>query len=171
MCLAPLLFACASDPIPVSNANTPVPDMSGHWEVDYARSDSVQTQVNASFREVQRELRRRREAAERGTSYQGVPLGDLNKLVAVAKMAELVTEAELLEVYQDSQLVRIERENSFALTCDLKGARSMPSQLGAETCWWDGQQLHFTCCYPMVCSLSTDLCAQPMVCPSPSARH
>ena len=143
MCLAPLLFACASDPIPVSNANTPVPDMSGHWEVDYARSDSVQTQVNASFREVQRELRRRREAAERGASYQGVPLGDLNKLVAVAKMAELVTESELLEVYQDPRLVRIERENSFALTCDLKGARSVPSQLGAETCWWDGQQLHF----------------------------
>lgn len=137
------LVACANEPAPVSSVNTPVPDMSGHWEVDYARSDSVQTQVNASFREVQRELRRRAQAAERGSSYQGVPLGDLDKLVAVAKMAELVTEAELLEVYQDSQRVRIERENSFALTCDLKGSRPVPSQLGVETCWWDGQQLHF----------------------------
>jgi len=143
ICLALFLVACASDPLPVSNSDSPVPDMSGHWEIDYARSDSVQTQVNASFREVQRELRRRSEAAERGGSYQGVPLGDLNKLIAVAKMAELVTESELLEVYQDSQRVRIERENSFALTCDLQKLRSVPSQLGAETCWWDGQQLHF----------------------------
>ena len=123
ICLALFLVGCASDPLPLSNSESHVPDMSGHWEIDYARSDSVQTQVNASFREVQRELRRRSEAAERGGSYQGVPLGDLNKLIAVAKMAELVTESELLEVYQDSQRVRIERENSFALTCDLQKLR------------------------------------------------
>ena len=52
--------------MPTSHGESPLPDLSGHWEVDYARSDSVQTQLNASFREVQRELRRRREAAERG---------------------------------------------------------------------------------------------------------
>ena len=103
--------------MPTSHHDSPVPDLSGHWEVDYARSDSVQTQLNASFREVQRELRRRRQAAERGASYQGPPMGDLDTLVAVAKMAELVTEPELLEVYQDVRRVRIERENSFALSC------------------------------------------------------
>ena len=64
--LALCLFGCASEPakMPKSNDESPVPDLSGHWELDYARSDSVQTQLNASFREVQRELRRRREAAE-----------------------------------------------------------------------------------------------------------
>ena len=64
--LALCLFSCASEPatMPTSHGDSPLPDLSGHWE-DYARSDSVQTQLNASFREVQRELRRRREAAER----------------------------------------------------------------------------------------------------------
>ena len=55
-------------------------------------------------------------------------MGDLDTLVAVAKMAELVTEPEL-RVYQDVRRVRIERENSFALSCELAGARSVPA------CW------------------------------------
>ena len=144
------LFGCASAPTPMPSSHdaSPVPDLSGNWEVDYARSDSVQTQLNASFKEVQRELRRRREAAERGASYQGTPMGDLDTLVAVAKMAELVTEPELLEVYQDARRVRIERENSFALSCELLEAQSVPSLLGAEQCWWDGHQLHFRVLLP-----------------------
>ena len=148
--LALCLFSCASEPatLPTSHGDSPLPDLSGHWEVDYARSDSVQTQLNASFREVQRELRRRREAAERGASYQGPPMGDLETLLAVAKMVELVTEPELLEVYQDVRRVRIERENSFALSCELAGAQSVPSLLGAEQCWWDGHQLHFRVLLP-----------------------
>ena len=148
--LAVCLFGCAGEPtsMPTSHHDSPVPDLSGHWEVDYARSDSVQTQLNASFREVQRELRRRRQAAERGASYQGPPMGDLDTLVAVAKMAELVTEPELLEVYQDVRRVRIERENSFALSCELTGTQSVPSLLGAEQCWWDGNQLHFRVLLP-----------------------
>ena len=148
--LAFCLFGCASEPtkMPTSHDDAPVPDLSGHWEVDYARSDSVQTQLNASFREVQRELRRRQEAAERGASNEGPPMGDLDVLLAVAKMAELVTEPELLEVYQDVQRVRIERDNSFALSCELAGAQSVPSLLGAEQCWWDGRQLHFRVLLP-----------------------
>ena len=148
--LAACLFGCASEPasIPTTHYEAPVPDLSGHWEVDYARSDSVQTQLDAFFREVQRELRRRREAAERGANYQGAPVGDLDTLVAVAKMAELVTEPELLEVYQDVRRIRVERENSFALSCELVGAQSVPSLLGAEQCWWDGHQLHFRVLLP-----------------------
>jgi hypothetical protein len=143
-----LLSGCVSEPAYVVSSDLPIPDFAGHWEIDYARSDSVQTQLNASFREVQRELRRRREAAERGATYQGAPLGTLDRLVALAKMAELVTESELLEVFQDRQLVRIERENSFALSCSLEGDQSVPSQLGAERCWWDGRQLNFSVLLP-----------------------
>ena len=88
-------------------------NFAGHWEVDYARSDSTQTQLNASFREVQRELRRQQEAVERGSAYQGSRIGNLDTLVALAKMAELVTDADLLQVEQDARHVRIERENNL----------------------------------------------------------
>ena len=125
-------------------ADTPVADFSGHWEVDYARSDSVQTQLNSTFRDIQRQARRQRDAAERGVTYQGPPLGDVDTILALAKMAELVTGSDLLVVHQDIAFVRIDRENSFALVCDIRDGQTSVTQLGQETCWWDGQQLHFS---------------------------
>ena len=142
------LASCASEPPPPASSSEPIVNFAGHWEVDYARSDSTQTQLNASFREVQRELRRQQEAVERGSAYQGSRIGNLDTLVALAKMAELVTDADLLQVEQDARHVRIERENNFALSCDLDGPESVPSQLGAEQCWWDGGQLHFAVLMP-----------------------
>ena len=116
-------YGCASEtPIELPVVG-PVAELGGHWEVDYARSDTVQTQINASFREVQREIRRRQEAVERGASPQGMPLGDLDTLIALAKMAELVTDSDLLEIEQDPHILRVERANNFALSCDLDEVR------------------------------------------------
>ena len=136
-------YGCASEaPIELPVVE-PMAELDGHWEVDYARSDSVQTQINASFREVQREIRRRQQAVERGASPQGMPLGNLDTLIALAKMAELVTDSDLLEIEQDPHILRVERANNFALSCDLDEAQVVHSLLGAERCWWDGQQWHF----------------------------
>ena len=137
-------YGCASETPIEQPVVGPVAELGGYWEVDYARSDTVQTQVNASFREVQREIRRRQEAVERGASPQGMPLGDLDTLIALAKMAELVTDSDLLEIEQDPHILRVERANNFALSCDLGEALVVHSLLGAERCWWDGQQWHFS---------------------------
>ena len=136
-------YGCASETPIEQPVVGPVAELGGHWEVDYARSDTVQTQINASFREVQREIRRRQEAVERGASPQGMPLGDLDTLIALAKMTELVTDSDLLEIEQDPHILRVERANNFALSCDLDEAQVVHSLLGAERCWWDGQQWHF----------------------------
>ena len=68
------LIGCVSESTPVSSSSRPMSDLSGQWEVDYAKSDSIQTQINARFREVQREMRRRQDAMERGVSYQAQPV-------------------------------------------------------------------------------------------------
>jgi len=138
-----LLLGCRASPQPAVDSARPTSDFSGHWEVDYARSDSVDNQLNSTFREIQRELRRRNEAAERGAPYPGSPIGDVDSLLALAKMAELVTEPALLEVKQDDRAIWIERENSFALTCRFEAFQPAASLLGQETCWWDGVQWHF----------------------------
>jgi hypothetical protein len=144
LCIFLALLGCgASTTSQPRVADTPIADFSGHWEVDYARSDSVQTQLNSTFRDIQRQARRQRDAAERGVTYQGPPLGDVETILALAKMAELVTASDLLVVHQDTAFVRIDRENSFALVCDIRDGQSSVTQLGQETCWWDGQQLHF----------------------------
>lgn len=134
---------CANEPPIEMPVHDPVAELGGHWEVDYARSDTVQTQINASFREVQREIRRRQEAVERGVSPQGMPLGDFDTLIALAKMAELVTDSDVLEIEQDPHILRVERANNFALSCDLDEAQVVHSLLGAERCWWDGRQWYF----------------------------
>ena len=70
-------YGCASEtPIELPVVG-PVAELGGHWEVDYARSDTVQTQINASFREVSgrfAEGRRRSSAA----AIPRMPLGDLD---------------------------------------------------------------------------------------------
>ena len=139
------LSGCGTNSSPPQQrlADTPVMDFSGHWEVDYARSDSVQTQLNSTFRDIQRQAQRQRDAAEKGVTYQGPPIGDVDAILALAKMAELVTASDLLEIHQDVAVVRIDRENSFALVCDISDGQTSVTQLGRETCWWDGQQLHF----------------------------
>lgn len=138
------LIGCVSESTPVSSSSRPMSDLSGQWEVDYAKSDSIQTQINARFREVQREMRRRQDAMERGVSYQGQPVGDVDTLIALAKMAELVTESSVLDIEQNSRWLRIEREDSFALSCQLQGeVEPVSSLLGGEQCWWDGHQWHF----------------------------
>ncbi len=145
LCVVLGLWGCvASSPAQQRLADTPVADFSGHWEVDYARSDSVQTQLNSTFSDIQRQARRQRDAAEKGVTYQGLPLGDVDTILALAKMAELVTASDLLVVHQDIAFVRIDRENSFALVCDIREGQTSGTQLGQETCWWDGQQLHFS---------------------------
>jgi len=141
--LAAALVACGTNNTPPEMSMVPAPDFSGHWEVNYGRSDSVQNQLNSTFREVQREMRRRREAAEKGAPYHGPGLGDVDTLFALASMAELVVEPALLEIDQDTQRIRIQRENSFALICALDTSGQDVNRLGRETCWWDGQQWHF----------------------------
>ena len=131
-------------PSPEPFSLQPASDLSGHWEVDYAQSESIQTQINARFREVQREIRRQQDALEKGARYQGRPVGDVDTLIALAKMAGLVTEPSVLTIAQDQRRLHIERDNSFALICRLDDeSGAVVSQLGAEWCWWDGQQWHF----------------------------
>ncbi len=138
------MVSCANAPSPEPFSVQPASDLSGHWEVDYAQSESIRTQINARFREVQREMRRRQDALEKGARYQGRPVGDVDTLIALAKMAELVTEPSVLTIEQNQRWLRIKRDSSFALTCRLdEQSGADDSQLGAEWCWWDGQQWHF----------------------------
>ena len=52
-------------------------------------------------------------------------------------------DSDLLEIEQDAHILRVERANNFALSCELDEAQVVYSLLGAERCWWDGQQWHF----------------------------
>ena len=122
-------------------------DFTGHWEVDYSRSDNIQTQLNGVVRQIQRDIAQRARNAERGQTMV-VGGGESNTgrdIIALAEMAELITAPELLEIFQDAREVRVRREGSFALVCDLTQPPPVVtnSPLGQEICGWDGHQLYF----------------------------
>jgi hypothetical protein len=60
-------------------------------------------------------------------------------------MAELVTQTQLMEIDQDRVSIRIEREDTFTLSCDYAVGMIQREDygVGAERCFWDGSQLVF----------------------------
>ena len=128
----------------VTHVATPV-DMTGHWEIDFARSDNLQDQLSSIARRVQREAVRRARLAEEGRGYAGSPLPDQSDLVTLARLAEIITEPVLLEVIQNDARIRVKRDKSFALVCEYDGSglSITVDTLGIQRCGWDGEQLFF----------------------------
>lgn len=149
--LSCLLLACqSSGPAPARYAAAKPVDMTGNWEVDYARSDNIQQQFNVIIRQWQQEAERRAKAAERGATYSGGPMSSGKELLALAEMADIITAPQLLEVIQTDNEVRIKRENSFALICVVDRPAPIITQtpFGTEQCGWDGHQLFFDIALP-----------------------
>ena len=141
---AALLGACASDPGPQPTRVADPVDMSGFWEVDYARSDNLQARYSALIRQLRQDAARRAQAAERGQPVAGIGTSQ-EAVLGLAQMAEIVTGAQLLEVEQSRMAVRVQREGNFSLSCAYgrDGSASNEYRVGRERCYWDGQQLVF----------------------------
>ncbi len=151
LCFACLAVGCQSGgPAAARYAPAKPIDMTGNWEVDYARSDNIQRRFNTIIRQLQQEADRRARAAERGQSYSGGSMASGRDLLALAEMAEIITAPELLEVIQTDNTVRIKRENSFALICvtDRPPPTVTETPFGIEQCGWDGHQLFFDISLP-----------------------
>ena len=149
--LIALSLGCSSDPVKeeISRVASPV-DMSGHWEMDYARSDNLQDQLNSIARQIRREAARREQLAREGRGFAGGPLPGRRDLITLARHAEIITEPTLLDVVQAAARTRVKRENSFALVCEAAASETDGSAisvtrdlLGEQRCGWDGSQLFF----------------------------
>jgi hypothetical protein len=147
LCLAAacLLAAGCSSPDPKPSLAADPVDMSGYWEVDYARSDNLQARFSALVRQMRDDAARRAAAAERGQPVAGGGGASREALLGLAQMAELVTASQLLEVEQSRVAIRVEREGNFSLSCDYgsEGGSSNEYGVGRELCYWDGRQLVF----------------------------
>ena len=144
--LIALSLGCSSEPVKqeITRVASPV-DMSGHWEMDYAKSDNLQDQLNAVARQIRREAARREQLAKEGRGFTGAPLPGRRDLITLARLAEIITEPTLLDVVQAAGRTRVKRENSFALVCETDGSAISVTidLLGEQRCGWDGSQLFF----------------------------
>ncbi|HNP36891.1 MAG TPA: hypothetical protein PKK10_13645 [Woeseiaceae bacterium] len=141
------LCVCACTTAPVIKEEMryfdgPLPsDLSGSWERNYARDDDV----NAVLREAYYQLSRTsQDQYYNGNSVMvGPSSNDMASVVALARLAELITRPDVLTITQDEHEISIEREDDFAMLCSFYNGATKANQspYGNEVCGWDGKDL------------------------------
>ncbi len=151
-CLALLcvLLAACSSPKPVVDESVqsyvgkiPV-NLTGSWERDYSRGDDINVALNRAFSQL------------RGTSNSagypndprmgggGVSISQsqADSVVALARLAELITRQDVYTITQSNHDISIERKDDFDMFCEFYDgrARGAVTDFGAEVCGWDGDQ-------------------------------
>ncbi|QFU76206.1 hypothetical protein EY643_11345 [Halioglobus maricola] len=163
-----LLPACSSEPerIPATPTSTRAVDLSGAWEVDYSKSETVRDQYDVAMRELRREAERRQRNMKQGPgtlSTGNTGSASSQGLYTQARMAELITDVQLLEITQDEFHIDIDREGSFALYCEFHAGKVYTDEnaFGRESCGWNGHQLVFSIGLPEKLSIFHRLTLAP----------
>ena len=119
-------------------------DFSGSWERDYSRGDDINGVLNGLFYELGRKAAQRHSNDPRfGNPQPAISQRDAESLLALARLAELITRPDVLTIAQNDHEVRIARKDDFAMTCEFYDgvAKGTISDYGTEVCGWDGDQL------------------------------
>lgn len=146
LCL--ILIACAQQPARDDAGRAyqgvmPV-DLSGSWERDYSRGDDVNKALSRLFRQLNRSAQGQ-QSPNYGRFGNGGPIalyGDVSSILALARLAELVTRPTVLTISQSENEIRVEREGDFAMVCDFYDnvSHGAVTEHGTEVCGWTGEQ-------------------------------
>ncbi|MEM0953738.1 MAG: hypothetical protein AAGI24_06330 [Pseudomonadota bacterium] len=123
-----------------------VSDLSGHWEMDYGRSDNVDQKLQSMYREWRRMAERRARGDNRaGPMNVAIDSNSFRRTVDVARFADLITSSQILDIEQTDDDIAIQRENDYTLSCvfDDGEPEILIDELGSEICGWDAHQLVF----------------------------
>lgn len=141
-----LLAGCSGQPPVVSDdmktigGELPV-DFSGSWQRNYARGNDVDSAFREAYYQLNRSLPDQRVPGS--PSPAGPSIRDRDSLVALARLAELITRPDVLTIAQDEFEVRVDRKDDFSLLCAFFDGVAKPTvtPYGAEVCGWDGHEL------------------------------
>jgi hypothetical protein len=120
-------------------------DFSGHWELDYQLSDHPSEKIRRVYQEVRSNLER--EMQRRG-AYVDPSALNLSSIVGLGRLAERIAQATVLDIEQTANRIIVNRNDDFALVCDLRFMQAQRSVLGAEACYWEEDQLVFQIALP-----------------------
>lgn len=114
-------------------------DISGSWERDFSRGDDVNKALTRLFRQLNRTARRQQLP---NYSSQFASQANVSAILALARLAQLVTRPTVLTISQSENEIRIEREGDFAMLCEFHDnvARGSVTEYGTEVCGWTGEQ-------------------------------
>ncbi len=135
-----LLTACSQTPptvvIPDVVSEMETSEIGGSWERDYSRDDDVNKSLQRAYNLLAQSIADQRRMD--GTRTTGITPRQASSLVALARLAELITRSEVLQIVQTDDRVSIARRDDFALECRFFGGEMQPtsSPFGIEECGW-----------------------------------
>lgn len=145
LCMA--LVACSRQPVISDEMAHTKPgalpaDFSGSWQRDYAREDHINKALGEAFDQLARYSRP--DPVMRGGPAVVQPSSrDSEALIALARLAELITRPDVLTIVQDAYEIRVDRKDDYSLLCAFFNGKTKPTEsaFGKETCGWDGEDL------------------------------
>ncbi len=116
-------------------------DFSGYWQRDYTRDEDINGALQDAY------YRMARAYPDPRLSRSPVPVGpsasDVNEMVALARLADLITRPDTLTIVQNENEIRVDRKDDYSMLCSFYDgvAKGIDSPYGRETCGWDGNVL------------------------------
>jgi len=140
-----LLAACSQQPVisdEMSRFEGSMPaNFSGSWQRNYARDDEVNAVLRDAYNRLIRTSPDQRRAAGSGTDPSTSK--QMDSLLALARLAELITRPDVLTISQTRHEISIARKDDFDMLCAFYDgvAKAIENDNGTEICGWDGRQL------------------------------
>ncbi len=140
-----LLAACSQQPVisdEMSRFEGSMPaNFSGSWQRNYARDDEVNAVLRDAYNRLIRTSPDQRRPAGSGTDPSSSK--QMDSLLALARLAELITRPDVLTISQTRHEISIARKDDFDMLCAFYDgvAKAIENDNGTEICGWDGRQL------------------------------
>lgn len=139
------IAACSQSPViddEMMHIDGAIPvDLSGSWERDYVLDDDADVALRHAYNRLVRTMPDQRHPGSPGVAAPSSK--DMKSLLALARLAELITRPDELTILQNEYEISIERKDDFAMLCAFYDgvAKGIESDFGTEICGWDGDQL------------------------------
>ncbi len=116
-------------------------NFSGSWQRNYARDDEVNAVLRDAYNRLIRTSPEQRRPAGSGADPSASK--QMDSLLALARLAELITRPDVLTISQTRHEISIARKDDFAMLCAFYDgvAKAIENDNGTEICGWDGRQL------------------------------
>lgn len=119
-------------------------DFSGAWQRDYVRGDDAGTVLNKQLYSLSRTIPDAQYPGSAGMpATMGLSPRKRDALIAVARLAEMITRPDTLTITQNDNEISVERDEDFAIFCAFYNgeAKATSTPYGSEICGWDNDNL------------------------------
>ena len=119
-------------------------DFAGNWQRDYVRGDDAGNVLNKQLYSLSRTVPDTQYSGSPGMpGATGLSPRKRDALIAVARLAEMITRPDTLTILQSDNEITVERDEDFAIFCGFYNgeAKATSTPYGSEICGWDGDNL------------------------------